>query len=127
MESSGSVSLPNINRASSENSIFYAGVSTKGGQGDQNRTMFEKRIDRMSALDFPATDAAASVKGRIIILETCADVQSDHNKQTQQSFLAAAKNLEDVDGNIKSLLLNMQSDFDLKLATMKKEYDHRYE
>ena len=123
----GSISLPNINRASSENSIFYAGMSTKAGQGEQTaKSSFEKRIDRMGALDFPVMDGAASVKGRLALLETSVDVQGDHNKQAQQSLLAVSKNLDDVDGNIKSMLLNMQNDFDLKLSTMKKEYDHRY-
>lgn len=121
----GSVSLPNINRASSENSIFYAGASMKAQTEQNAKSSFEKRIDRMSSLDFPVMDGAACVKGRLALLETAMDVQGDHNKQAQQSFLAVSKNLDDVDGNIKTLLLNMQSDFDLKLATMKKEYDHR--
>lgn len=124
----GSVSLPNINRASSENSIFFAGASTKGATNHTEQTvksLLEKRIDRMGALDFPAMDGAASVKGRLSLLENAMDVQGDHNKQSQQTFLALSKNMEDMDGGIKSLILSMQNDFDLKLATMKKEYDHR--
>lgn len=123
MDISSGLTLPNINRASSENSIYFSNGFRKIPESP--KSVFEQRVDRITALSFPVVDSEASVKSRLNTLEATAEVQTEHNKQSEQSLLSLATNIEEVDTNIKSLLLNMQTDFDLRLTTMKKEYDHR--
>ena len=123
------MTLPHINRAFSENSVLYNNNSnnipiTFNDDGNLQRK-FDQCVDTMVHMNFPTLDALQSVKGRLNNLEATADTQSEYNKQTEQSLTYVSKNLQDVDLNIKSLILSMQNDFDQRLASLKKEYDHR--
>ena len=120
------VSLPYINRATSENSVFYNSAKN-GNQDGPTKTEFSLRMEKLVSMYFPGIDPEASVKTRLNNLEETAAAQSNHNNQTQQTISALSKNVDDVDGNLKELLLNMQNDFDTRLLALKKEYDHRFE
>ena len=78
-------------------------------------------------MQFPVVDTNASVKGRLSTLEGTASTQIAYNKQNEAALNSLSKNLHDVDGNIKTLILSMQNDFDQRLLSLKKEYDHRFD
>lgn len=124
MDISNGLTLPKIDRASSENSIYF-GNSIRKPDGSP-KSVFEQRVERLSSLAFPTVDSEASVKGRLSTLEATVAVQSEHNRQGENSLLNLSRNLEEVDINIKTLILNMQADFDARLTALKKEYDHRF-
>lgn len=123
MDITNGLTLPRIDRASSENSI-YSSTGARKHDGSP-KSAFDQRVDHLRAIPFPVVDSEASVKSRLLTLESTAAAQDEYNKQEGNSLLALSKNLDDVDTNIKTLILNMQSDFDMRILAMKKEYDHR--
>jgi hypothetical protein len=118
------LSLPNINRAASENSIFFSNNGRAATPGNP-KSQYELKMEKLAAMYFPEIDAGGSVKTRLSNLEETAVSQSQFNKVNQQTLTSLSENLDAVDLNIKGLILSMQVDFDSRLMSLKKEYDHR--
>ncbi len=118
------LTLPRIDGASNENSFHSSSGIRKSGASPKSD--LQQRLDSLHSIQFPVVDSEASVKSRLVTLEATAAAQDDYNKQEGNTLLALSRNLDNVDKNIKTLILNMQSDFDMRLLAMKKEYDHRY-
>jgi hypothetical protein len=119
------VSLPNINRAASENSIFFSNNGRVATPAGNPKSAYELKMEKLAAMYFPEIDSGGSVKSRLSGLEETAISQSQFNKLNQQTLNSLSENLDTVDLNIKGLILSMQVDFDSRLASLKKEYDHR--
>jgi hypothetical protein len=94
-------------------------------ESEANMTKFEQSVDRLTTLGYPQVNSDASVKHRIQTLENITSIQSVFNKTSHDSFVNLSADLSGTDQNLKELILQMQNSFDAKLATLKKEYDHR--
>lgn len=119
-----SITLPKINQSVVDNGIIYTN-NGRTSSPDHEKTEFELKMEKLTSMYFPEIDAAASVKARLSNLEETCSSQSHHNRQTEQTLLCLSKDLERTDGNIKDIILSMQNDFDIRLQSLKKEYDHR--
>jgi hypothetical protein len=95
-------------------------------ESEANMTKFEQSVERLTTLGYPQVNPDASVKHRLQTLENISSVQSVFNKSSHDSFVNLSADLSGTDQSLKELILQMQINFDLKLATLKKEYDHRY-
>ena len=121
-----SVSLPaisrsNVDNTSYSNNMFPVEVVDDG----KSIKHLNRKMEMMASLNYPDIDQQASVKARISALETAAGTQSTYNKCNDLALHLMEKHVQDVDGNIKNLLLSMQSDFDQRISSLQKEYDHR--
>lgn len=94
---------------------------------ESSSSQFVRSVEAMENMDFPTVNAAHSVKARLSTIEEIVSTQGNHNSQCQSSFHRLHGSLNETDDNIKQLLLNMQNDFDQKILTLKKEYDHRFD
>jgi hypothetical protein len=120
--------LPSINRASSgDNAPFYSGTTRSNTPGPTAKADYDYKMDKLAAMYFPGIDPEASVKSRLNNLEETVHAQANHNKQNHQTIGALSRHLEDVDSNLKGIILSMQTDFDTRLSQLKKEYDHRFD
>lgn len=118
------LTLPRIDGASNEHSYHSSSAVRKSDASP--KSVLQQRLDNLQTFPFPVIDAEASVKARLITLEATAAAQDEYNKQEGNALSSLSRNLDDVDTNIKTLILNMQSDFDMRILAMKKEYDHRF-
>jgi hypothetical protein len=95
-------------------------------ESETNLTKFEQSTEKLTTLNYPHVNPDASIKHRIQTLENIADIQSVFNKTSHDTFINVSGDLNATDKNLKDLMSQMQNSFDNKLATLKKEYDHRY-
>jgi hypothetical protein len=65
------------------------------------------------------------MKNRISNLESTANTQANGNALTVQTFRDMGVHVNNVEFAIRDIISDVQAAFDAKLATMKKEYDHR--
>ncbi len=92
-----------------------------------NEHRFDHTVGKLSTRPFPEVNENASMKSRIATLERTAEVQGDYNKLSHRTFMNLSNDVHGLEEHIKDLMAQMQNNFDNKLASMKKEYDHRYE
>lgn len=90
-------------------------------------TKFDQSIDNMATTTFPVINPKDSIKVRIATLEATTDTQSQYNKLSLHSLVNLSDNLIDTDKQIRDYIEQVQNHFDGVIATLKKEYDHRFE
>lgn len=101
------------------------GMEGEGHDPHYNEHRFDHTVNRLATRPFPELNENASMKTRIMTLERTAEVQGDYNKLSHRSFMNLSNDVHGLEDHIKDLMQQMQNSFDNKLATMKKEYDHR--
>jgi hypothetical protein len=128
MSFSNGMSLPHINRGHSDGGVGHASSSYPIEMIEEENGVkkFDMKVKELAEFSFPTVDPEASVKARIQTLENSSIAQGNYNSLSLNAINNLSQNVMDVDGNIKSLMLSMQNDFDQKLLSMKKEYDHRF-
>lgn len=126
MNSSGF--LPSINGASSPTYGHFSNDEYKEDvRMGSTMSRFEQSLDKFSTLTYPPVNVNDTIKNRIGTVETISATQAELNRASQESFVNLSSDLHATENNLKDLLLQMQNSFDQKLATLKKEYDHRFE
>mmetsp|Transcript_6293 Transcript_6293/g.8780 ORF Transcript_6293/g.8780 Transcript_6293/m.8780 type:complete len:184 (-) Transcript_6293:244-795(-) len=90
-------------------------------------TKFDVSTSQMAKTVFPIVNNNGSVKVRLSTLESTVETQSNYNRLTLDSFGNLADNLRTTDNNLQDLLRQTQEHFTNVIATLKKEYDHKFE
>mmetsp|Transcript_6019 Transcript_6019/g.8425 ORF Transcript_6019/g.8425 Transcript_6019/m.8425 type:complete len:192 (+) Transcript_6019:52-627(+) len=93
----------------------------------QSSTKFDISTKQMAKTVYPIINNNASVKIRLSTLESTIEVQNDYNLLTLDSFGNLADNLRSADVNLQDLLRQTQDHFTNVIASLKKEYDHKFE
>lgn len=88
---------------------------------------FNAVLQQLSSIPFPPIAGELSVKARISNLEGAALAQSEFNSTAIENFSQLNNSLHAAEDMIKLFLKQTQESFDAKLATLKKEYDHRFD
>lgn len=88
-------------------------------------TQFDISFQKLLAIQFPPMNPVASVKNRLNTLEESAEKQHQFDKLTGQTFQNLSNNVTGLEDMMREIIRQSQSDMESKLATLKKEYDHR--
>ena len=89
-------------------------------------TKFDISTSNMAKTVYPIINNNASVKVRLSTLESTVEVQSYYNRLNLESFGNLADNLLLTDNNLQELLRKTQEHFTNVIASIKKEYDHKF-
>jgi len=89
-------------------------------------TKFDISTSNMAKTVYPIINNNASVKVRLSTLESTVEVQSNYNRLNLESFGNLADNLLLTDNNLQELLRKTQEHFTNVIASIKKEYDHKF-
>ncbi len=125
------VSLPSINNGQGhvsydEQKSPQFDVEPIVEEEEYNENKFNDTVQRLANQPFPEPmNDQCSMKNRITNLERTAEVQSDFNKLSHRTFINLSGDLVSTEEALKDLINQVQNTFDSKLASMKKEYDHR--
>jgi plasmid maintenance system antidote protein VapI len=120
---SGSNSLPILVRSEQNSPRTDVDFSNKRQHG----TAFDKTVDELMNVEFPAIDNGISVKDRICQLESTCVSQTESNTIVFNTFHNLSNNLHTTDSNLRDIIQHVKSITDATIAALKKEYDHKFE
>jgi hypothetical protein len=91
----------------------------------QSDNQFEIEHQKLSSMTFPALNPELSMKNRISNLEMTTELQTEFDRLAGSSLRGLSNNVHNLEEMLRMLVKETQSDFEVKIAAMRKEYDHR--
>jgi hypothetical protein len=92
---------------------------------DVGSNKIDASLEKLSIINLPILNPTASVKQRITNLEASSDTQASINNLQYECLSNSRDDLRYVTAEFSQALIDLQTSYDAKLASIKKEYDHR--